>query len=268
MSTVVESQASPSPEKEDPWRYGWRYVQRVAPDGTEYSDQVPLRQEDLLYPEEGDFVVNNMAHHDDCHYLGDILRARVGGRKDMLVLSDHRIDWEVVGLCPLGPDVVVFEGLRQAWDPNRETFPVRTFGARTLLVIEVTSADSRVYDLGIKRDFYRRVGAEYYAVVDRPEASGGPDMRLLGFRADAANPQCYSEVPLDEQGRLWMESVGLWLRAENRRVVLYEKLYRRIPDYAEAVQATQQAQTRAEAAEARLKEMEAELQRLREEKKP
>ena len=43
--------------KDDPFRYGWRYVRRTQPDGTEVVDQVPLSLDDLLYPEEGDFVV-------------------------------------------------------------------------------------------------------------------------------------------------------------------------------------------------------------------
>ena len=46
-------------DKDDPFRYGWRYVRRVQPDGTTVIDQIPLTFEDLLYPEEDDFVVQD-----------------------------------------------------------------------------------------------------------------------------------------------------------------------------------------------------------------
>jgi colicin import membrane protein len=263
MSTTTETGATPptvAVEKDDPWRYGLRYVRRQRPDGTEYTEEVPLRQEDLLYPEESDFTVNNEAHHNDCAYLKAALGARAVGRERLLALTDHRVDWEVAGVRPLGPDIVVFDGLRQAWDPGRGTFPVRTFGARTLLVIEVTSPDSRIYDLGIKRDLYQRVGVAFYAVVDRPEARGGPDLRLIGYRTDPANPDRYTEVQPDERGRLWLETVRLWLAAEDGRAVLYDDQGKRIPDYAQLAR-------EAMAAEARIKELEAEVQRLRSEPK-
>ena len=41
---------------EDEAFYGWRFVRRVHND-TEVIDPIPLTLEDLLYPEEGDFVV-------------------------------------------------------------------------------------------------------------------------------------------------------------------------------------------------------------------
>ena len=38
------------------FRYGWRYVRIVRPDGTEDHDQVPLTLEDVLHPEVGDIM--------------------------------------------------------------------------------------------------------------------------------------------------------------------------------------------------------------------
>jgi colicin import membrane protein len=264
MSTVIESQASPPPPpKEDPWRLGWRYVPHVGPDRETTYEQVPLTEEGLLFPEEGDFVVTNESHHIDCFYLKAALKLWAARREGALALGDHRVDWGVSGLRPLGPDVVVFDGLHEAWDPHRGTFPVKTFGARTLLVIEVTSPDSRPNDLGIKVEFYHRVGALFYAIVDRHETRGQEDGRLLGYRADPAIPDHFVEVGPDERGRLWLESVRLWLTIENDRAVLYEENGDRIPSYAEAIRDKQSAEARIAAAEARTKELEAELQRLR-----
>ncbi|HVS37736.1 MAG TPA: Uma2 family endonuclease [Gemmataceae bacterium] len=279
-STTTETGATPQPvavEKEDPWRCGWRYVRRQRPDGTEYREQVPLGPEDILFPQEEDFIVHTEGHNDDCRYLKTVLQERARGREGMLVLCDHRVDWEVTGLRPLGPDVAVFDGLREAWDRHRGTLPVRTWGARTLLVIEVTSPDSRVNDLGIKVEFYHRVGALFYAVVDRRESRRDAETRLFGYHVDPANPGRYSEVQPDERGRIWLETVRLWLGLENDRAVLYEERGDRIPDYAEVVQTAGEAEAhaqaeadariaaeaRAVAAEARAEELEAELQRLR-----
>ncbi len=278
MSTVIESQASPTPpEKEDPWQLGWRYVPHVGPDGETTYEQVPLTEEGLLFPEEGDFVVTNDIHVIDCHYLYAALKQWAARREGALVLADHRVDWETPGLRPLGPDVVVFDELREKWDVNRGTLPVKTFGARTLLVVEVTSPNTRPNDLGIKVEFYHRVGALFYAIVDRHETRRGVDVRLLGYRADPATPDRFVEVEPNDQGRLWLDMVRLWLGLENDQAVLYEENGDRIPDYAGAVQEKQNADLRAAAeadarrladaraadAEARMKELEAELQRLR-----
>ena len=41
----------------------------VAPDGTETVDQVPLTLDDLLFPEEDDFIVQTQGHVNDMFYL-------------------------------------------------------------------------------------------------------------------------------------------------------------------------------------------------------
>ncbi len=168
--------------------------------------------------------------------------------------------------------------------PARGTFPVRTFGARTVLVIEVTSPDTRANDLGIKVEFYHRVGALFYAVVDRRESRRQGASRLLGYHADPTHSGRYAEVPPDERGRLWLETVGLWLGLEDDQAVLYDERGARIPGHVEAVRTAEQAEAllkaeaearriaeahaKAEAearqaVEVRMKELEAELQRLR-----
>jgi hypothetical protein len=51
MSTVSTSGLHvPSGPEPDPFRYGWRYVKRVGPDGQETLDQIPLSLEDVLFP--------------------------------------------------------------------------------------------------------------------------------------------------------------------------------------------------------------------------
>jgi Uma2 family endonuclease len=261
MSTTTETGATPQTptvqvEKEDPWRYGYRHIRHEGADGSVSYEEVPLRKEDLLYPEEGDRVLNTDGHTSDCMYLWGALKAWAAAFPDAKAFYDHRIDWGVAGLRPLGPDVALFRDVRDPWDRGRGTFPVARFGARTLLVIEVTSFDTRDNDVGVKVELYHRAGVPLYVIVDRPEASGAPDLRLLGYRADPAHPDRYAQASPDDRGRLWLEPVRLWLAAENGRAVLYDEHGRRILDHQEAVHA-------AAGAEARIRELEAQLQRLR-----
>src|SRR5262245_44098553 len=77
MRLVPETDAPQRPPtlEEDPSRYGWRYVPARRPDGTVDLDHVPLTLEDVLHPQEGDFIVNNYGHHEDCEYLYAVIQA-------------------------------------------------------------------------------------------------------------------------------------------------------------------------------------------------
>ena len=287
MSTVLDPQPSPTPEKEDPWRLGWRYVRHEGPDGLVGYERVPLRQEDLLHPQEDDFIVTNDAHGRDCTYLRNVFEAWAAGKEGALVLADTRVDWQAAGVEPHGPDLAVFQGVRD-WNPTDGTFTVADHGARPLLVVGVTSPSTRDNDLDDKVVEYHRAGVPFYGIVDRRVGGQGLEGRLLGYRA---NHEAYVRLPLDERGRLWLEPVGLWLAFEDGRAVCYDGQGKRQEEYAMAVRekrvaetraaaeadsrriaetraaaeadARRLAETRAAAAEARTQELEAELQRLR-----
>ena len=51
------------PPPDDPYLYGWRIVRHVRPDGTEFTEQVPLTRLDVLHPREGDVIVGCGGHH-------------------------------------------------------------------------------------------------------------------------------------------------------------------------------------------------------------
>src|SRR5437016_1022198 len=114
MSTVSKPRPPEPPEPEsDPYRYGWRYVRVTRPDGAEEFDQVPLTLEDVLFPEEGDFIVQSDPHDSDRGYLKAVFKARLGDDPTAVVLSDCRVDWNIPRVRPLGPDVAVFFGVRR-----------------------------------------------------------------------------------------------------------------------------------------------------------
>ncbi len=264
----------------DPFRYGWRFVYRKEPDGTLVEEQVPLTLEDLLFPEEGDFIVQTVGHNQDCAYLMLVLKARLADDPSAVVISDCRVAWDVPGLKPLGPDVAVFFGLHGYEDWG--TLDVAKEGAIPALVIEVTSPDTRKNDVGIKKEFYHRAGVPQYVIVDVRSRKDGRHLRLASYRQ---TPAGYESVPPDDRGWVWLDCVELWLGGDEGRAVCYDgETVAEIGDYTSVCQALALAEVQAAAdararavaeeraatdararaaVEARNRELEEELRRLR-----
>ena len=58
-----------TPEKHDPYFYGWREWVSYGTDGSRKLNRVPLTEYDLLHPQEGDFHGQGDFHSDICIYL-------------------------------------------------------------------------------------------------------------------------------------------------------------------------------------------------------
>jgi colicin import membrane protein len=287
MSTVSTSRPTRSPSDEpDPFRYGWRYVRITRTDGTEDFDQVPLTLEDVLHPEEGDFIVQTDLHERERTYLRTVSEARLERDPTAVVLSDCRVDWNIPGVRPLGPDLAVFFGVRRRID--WATFDVAAEGARPALVIEITSPETRKNDVGIKVDYYHRAGVPQYVIADVTfEDEDERRMQLIEFRHA---PRGYRRFKPNKQGRIWLPAVNLWLGLTHDRLGGYIRVAcfdpdtdREVGDYtaisreleaektarAQAekarAQAEKQAVAEAEArakAEARIRVLEAAVKRL------
>src|SRR4051794_17264034 len=114
MNQLLRTGPPPHPPDEgDPYRYGWRYVRRSLPDGRDVVDQIPLSFEDVLYPEEDDFVVQKPPHLRDFEYCHANLEAHYVGQAGVVVPGDCRVDWGVEGVRPLGPDILVLFDVRE-----------------------------------------------------------------------------------------------------------------------------------------------------------
>jgi Uma2 family endonuclease len=266
MSQVTISTPPKQPSTEaDPFRYGWRYVPRTLPDGKVEYDQVPLTLEDVLHPQEGDVMPGTSAHEQDRFYLFGVGKRQTAGDPTALVLHDVLVFWDVPGLRQHSPDISVIFGVRQP-EKLRKSFDVAAEGVRPRMLIEVVSPNYRNNDVVIKVEHYHRAQVPLYVIVDREQAEG--PITLKGYRYA---PQRYEEIPLDAQGRLWLEPLGVWLGTRGNQVVCYDGVTgKEIGDYAQVSQEAERLSQETErlnqelaAAEARNRELEAELRHLR-----
>src|SRR3954452_22716981 len=113
-----------SPEQEYP--YGWRYVKRTRPGGTEGLEQVALTLEDVLHPREGDVIPESKPHEADRRYLTSVIESRLP--QGALVTSDLIVRWGVEGMGDHCPDVAVFVDLLREPDPEMGSLDVQTYG--------------------------------------------------------------------------------------------------------------------------------------------
>ncbi|NJN68559.1 MAG: Uma2 family endonuclease [Chloroflexaceae bacterium] len=243
---------------DDPFRYGWRYVCHVS-NGHEAWERVPLTEEDVLHPQLEDYIVQSHVHQSICHYLYTVLRSRMPHIPGGLVLHDVGIEWGVPGMKGHAPDLAVFA---EAWNPpQRGVFDLRERSGRVLLVIEVTSPSTRHLDvasddLHARTRFrqYAQVGIPLYIVVDearRPRAEAPPP--IVGYQLTEDG---YRPLPLDEQGRLWVAELELWLGPEGAQVVWFDRQGQRIWEYEEEQAARRAAEEQAQAAEERARDAE------------
>jgi Uma2 family endonuclease len=194
---------------DDPFRYGWRYVKVTRPDGTEDFDQIPLTLEDLLFPQEGDFPMQTDMHDEDCLYLKTVFKARLADDSTAIVLSDCRIDFNVEGLQPLGPDVAVLrghKGPRKDWG----TYYLASEGSTPALVVEITSPDTRANDVELKFEYYHQARVPLYLIADI-RTRGGTGLRRLKLSGYRWMPDGYEPIPADAQGRLRLPELNVSL---------------------------------------------------------
>ena len=170
-------------------------------------DQVPLTLEDVLFPELDDFIANRGLHNDDAMYLKRVFKTRLEHDPESVVLSRCRVDWNLQGVRPLGPDTAVFSGVKRR--KNWAIFDVAAERAKPALVVEVASAHTRLNDVDIKVDYYYRAGVPLYVIADVVEESDDARrLELIGYRR---GPQGYERVPPNDRGWIWLEPLDLWL---------------------------------------------------------
>jgi len=239
-------------EQDDPFRYGWRHVRRKQADGTEKVDVVPLSKEDLLYPELGDFVVDDPQHTRDFVYCRGALTTFYKDEPNVVVLGDNPVDFGTAGVRTLGPDILVLFDVPH-WR-RQTTFHLAEDGGRPVLVLEIVSPSTRDNDLGAKIALYDKVGVQKYVIVDRgPE--GQDPARLIGYER---TPQGWQPITADAQGRLSLAPVPLLLGTdEANNAWLYDAVTgERLRDHTEAETKAREEEKARKKAEAKAKRAE------------
>jgi Uma2 family endonuclease len=144
--------------KPDAYRYGWRFVKKLLPDGsTTDLVQALLTLEDVLHPQLDDVIPQRVWEERDAEYLRPIFRDRVARLPGGYFLADCLIDWDVPGVRNHAPDLIVFRGVPRPPVENIGKFRLRDFGGRCVLVVEVVSPDTRDNDVVHKLREYHQV---------------------------------------------------------------------------------------------------------------
>lgn len=253
-----------APELPNPFRFGWREVQQIGPDGSKRWVLVPLTAEEALHPQEGDHIAENSQQARDRTYLYDVLTGCLADNPHAVVFTDLSINWGVPGLGNHMPDISVFDGVRDPRHRNWRTFRVAAEGAQSVLVIEIVSPDAhdrrvRDNDVVIKVREYYRAGVPLYVIVDQ-ERPDGP-RRVIGYRRGARK---YARLRPDAQGRLLLAPVRLWLGLRDERAVCWDAdTGEEMSDWRTTAQTLRETQAELAAAQARIRELEAQARRRR-----
>jgi hypothetical protein len=236
--------------KPDPYRYGWRFLKKLLPDGSTDLVQVPLTLEDVLHPEEGDVIPESTDQERDGEYLRPIFRGRAARLAGGHFLADCLIDWDMPGVRNHSPDLAVFRDVLHPPVENIGTFRVRTFGGRCVLVVEIVSPDRRDNDVVHKLREYHQVRVPLYVLIDQ-ERDNGPRI-VVGHRYTARR---YVRMRPDRQGRILLKPLGLWLAVEDQLAVCYDAdTGERLRDYGQEQRARQDAEKHAREAEQHARE--------------
>ncbi len=274
MSTVL-TPTSPTQEDRDrldPFRFGWRTVKRIGPDGAVKFEDVPMTLEDALHPQEEDRYTLSQAHIDDRSYLKGVFRWALADEPKTYVLADCCVAWDANADLVHGPDIMVVFNVaeKKPW----RTFNVVEEGTRPALIIEVTSKFTRDNDVETKVKEYAQVGVPRYVIVDIDESNGERTIAFIHYQL-APRRKKYEEVAIGANGRVWLPEVGLWLGCANGQVACFDKHGKQIADHKASIEGRAAADVRADAAErlaaehaSEIERLQAELRRLRESTPP
>jgi Uma2 family endonuclease len=250
MSTDIRQATTDDPNlKKDPFFYGFRHGRRVDEQGREHLTWIPLTKEDVLFPQEGDHIMQNEQHDGDCAYLKNVFKTRVKDDPSALVLSDTGVLWDFLDRATC-PDAIVFRGVRER--PRTAIYDASADGSRAVLVVEITSESTRENDFGRKYQIYHQARVPLYVIADTDYSVEPRGITLI---ANRWTKKGYKEVPLDIDGRIELKELGLLLGIREGLLACYDsETGKLIEDYEGQLDARQKAEARAAEAEAKARQ--------------
>ncbi len=248
----------------DPFRYGWRQVERHRTDGTLELVEQPLGPDDFLDPQPGDVMIQGALHFECVNDLYNRLALRYRDDPATAVFADMKMLWGIPGLKQPAPDIAVVPGVRDK-GADRESFDVVAEGTRPCLVIEVMSRNYAGDDTK-KPAIYALAGIPEYLILKPYGQHGERELSLQGFRMVRGRYQRW-RPDADAWFRSDRVGVGFRVAADRRHLELVDLASGdRLPTLAELAQAREQraaALATADAERARADAAEGELERLR-----
>lgn len=195
---------------------GWRITEVCQPDGTIAYVNIPLTESEFLHPQEGYHLPNSTFHDTVAGDARAILTCRYANDPTVGVFRDLLIEWDNPAIGDHCPDTFVAFGIQNK-DQNRHKFIVANEGVRPALILEVVSPKYRKADRETKVRQYAQVGVQEYVIIDG--WTDRPAMRpeVLGYRLVA---DAYQPIPPDEAGRIWCETVGVWISLQEMHLVI------------------------------------------------
>jgi Uma2 family endonuclease len=215
------------------------------------------REQEIEYPTaDGDLMAETLEHQTVMVDLIQGLRQRYVDRSDVFVAGNFLLCYERGNPnAHVAPDLMLAIGVQKRVRFNYLLWEERP----PSLVVEITSKSTRREDEGRKKALYERIGVGEYVLFDPLGEYLRP--QLQGYRLETGR---YQPIPLAEDGALLSRVTGLRLQAEGQRLRLLnaatgEPL--RWNDELEA--ALRAAEAARQAAEERIRTLEGELSRLR-----
>ena len=202
------------------------------------------------------------------HYVMTILRARYENDPTVLWSNQTNViyDSDVPGSVIVPDGYLVFGVPAGFIETERRSYRIDEWGKPPDFVLEVASESTAARDLGEKREIYARMGAQEYWRLDRHGYYGEP---LVGERL-VDGEYVRFELHTEANGDVWSRSevlgVDFYHRLEDGISVFPlrdSETGEWLGDLGEERALRQDAEARAQAAEARNRELQAELERLR-----
>ena len=241
--------------------YRWRRITRR--DGTVESIQVPLTGEDFLNPQEDDVMPVSTFHVRLVSEIWQMLLDYFDEDGAMTVFSELIFNWGIPGLKNPAPDIAVVPNVKDK-TKDRSTFYVKQENTKPVLVIEVVSPHYRHEDLVDKVDIYEQGGVQEYLILERRKQGDQYAYLMTGYRLVKGH---YRPIFLEDDGRMHLKTVGLFIRFENGSVYLDDVVTGEPLQTLKGMKAkNREVERRAQAAEAELAALKAELERLKQQK--
>lgn len=240
LVTVPENQD----DEYEPFPFGWRTVEEIAPNGEVIYRDVALTLQDFLDPQLGDQMPQGHLHQTISTGLYNQFKHFFEEQSDVHVFSDVKLLWNIPGLPEPFPDLFVVRGVQPEIDIVG-SFDCVAHGVKPCLIIEVMSPR---YEKGdrLKADIYQQAGIEEYITINPRAKQRQRPFELMGYRLRRGR---YQPINPTAQGQLLSQTTGVLIGLsgpEQRHIELKDaQTGQLLPDYQREKQARLIAESRA-----------------------